>query len=127
MTVLARVRLDGRVAIVAGASSGLGVSFAIALAEAGADLVLAARREDRLQETRRKVEALGRKAIVVKADVSKPEDCQRVVDRAMAEFGRVDVLVNNAGLGTAVPATRETSVDFQRVLDINLSGCYWMA
>ena len=127
MGVLDRFRLDGRVAIITGASSGLGISFAIALAEAGADLVLAARRADRLAETKRKVEALGRKAVAVKADVSKPEDCQRVVQQAMDDFGRVDVLVNNAGLGTAVPATRETPEQFRQVIDVNLSGCYWMA
>ena len=127
MSVLDRFRLDGRVAIVTGASSGLGVSFATALAEAGADLVLAARREDRLQETRGKVEALGRQALTVTADVARPEDCRRVVEEAMERFGRVDVLVNNAGLGTAVPATRETPDEFRQVLDVNLSGAYWMA
>lgn len=127
MSVLDRFRLDGRVAIVTGASSGLGVSFAIALAEAGADLVLAARRADRLQETRGKVEALGRQALTVTADVARPEDCRRVVEEAMERFGRVDVLVNNAGLGTAVPATRETPDEFRQVLDVNLSGAYWMA
>jgi NAD(P)-dependent dehydrogenase (short-subunit alcohol dehydrogenase family) len=127
MSVLDRFRLDGKVAIVTGASSGLGVSFAVALAEAGADLVLAARRVDRLEDTKKKVEALGRKALAVKADVARPEDCQNVVDRAMEAFGRVDVLVNNAGLGTAVPATRETPDEFRQVLDVNLSGAYWMA
>jgi NAD(P)-dependent dehydrogenase (short-subunit alcohol dehydrogenase family) len=127
MTVLDLFRLDGRVAIVTGASSGLGVTFARALAEAGADLVLGARRADRLEETRRLVEATGRRAVAVTTDVASPADCQALVDTAIAELGRVDVLVNNAGIGTAVPATQETPDQFRSVIDVNLNGCYWMA
>src|SRR3954447_23259034 len=127
MTVLDMFRLDGRVAIVTGASSGLGVAFAQGLAEAGADLVLGARRIDRLHDTKALVEQAGRKAVAVATDVARPEDCTALVDAAMAEFGRVDVLVNNAGVGTAVPATRETPEQFRSVLDVNLMGSYWMA
>ena len=126
-TVLDRFRIPDRVAIVTGASSGLGVSFATALAEAGADLVLGARRTDRLATTRSAVETIGRRALTVTADVSVPEECDRVVAAAMEEFGHVDILVNNAGVGTAVPALRETPDQFRRVIDVNLNGCYWMA
>ena len=125
--VLDMFRLDGRVAIVTGASSGLGAVFARALAQAGADVALGARREDRLGETRAAVEAAGRRAITVRTDVARPEDCQGLVDATVAEFGKVDVLVNNAGVGTAVPATRETPEQFRSVIDVNLNGCYWMA
>ena len=127
MTVNDMFRLDGRVAIVTGASSGLGVAFAQALAEAGADVVLGARRVDRLEETARLVRDAGRRVLAVATDVSEPAQCQALVDAAMAEFGRVDVLVNNAGVGTAVPATHETPEQFRSVIDVNLNGCYWMA
>lgn len=127
MSVLDSFRLDDKVVIVTGASSGLGVSFAQACAEAGADLVLAARRVDKLQQTCELVRAAGRRALAVATDVSEPADCQAMVDAAMTEFGRVDVLVNNAGVGTAVPATRETPEEFRAVVDINLNGSYWAA
>src|SRR3712207_2570713 len=120
-------RLDGRVAIVTGASSGLGVVFARTLAEAGAGVVPGARRGGRPTEAQKAVEGAGRRAISVATDVARPEDCQALVDAAMTEFGRVDILVNNAGIGTAAPATRETPEQFRQVIDINLNGCYWMA
>jgi NAD(P)-dependent dehydrogenase (short-subunit alcohol dehydrogenase family) len=127
MTVLDRFRLDNKVALVTGASSGLGVAFAQALAEAGADVVLGARRVDKLADTAELVRSAGRRALTVATDVADPAACQAMVDAAMAEFGRVDVLVNNAGIGTAVPATRETPEQFRSVIDVNLNGCYWMA
>jgi NAD(P)-dependent dehydrogenase (short-subunit alcohol dehydrogenase family) len=127
MTVLDLFRLDGKVAIVTGASSGLGVAFAQALAEAGADVVLGARRTDRLAQTQELVEAVGRRALAVRTDVADPASCQALVDAAVEAFGHVDVLVNNAGIGTAVPATRETPEQFRSVVDVNLNGCYWMA
>jgi NAD(P)-dependent dehydrogenase (short-subunit alcohol dehydrogenase family) len=119
--------LDGKVAIVTGASSGLGVAFAQAFAEAGADVVLGARRVDRLADTAALVEAAGRRAIAIETDVASPDACQHLVDSAMETFGRVDVLINNAGIGTAYPATHELPDDFRKVIDVNLNGCYWMA
>ena len=127
MSVLDRFRLDGRVAVVTGASSGLGAGFAVALAEAGADVVIAARRADRLAEVAALVEPTGRRVLAVPTDVTRPEDCAALAAAAVDEFGRLDVLVNNAGLGTAVPALRETPEEFRSVVEVNLLGAYWMA
>jgi len=128
MGVLDRFRLDGKVAVVTGASSGLGVAFAVALAEAGADVALGARRVDRLQQTRALVEAQGRRAFAAPLDVTDPDRCREFcAEAADALGGRLDVLVNNAGLGTAVPASRETPEQFRSVVEVNLEGCYWMA
>ena len=127
MTVMDMFSLTGKVAIVTGASSGLGVAFAQALAEAGADVAVGARRVERLHDTRRLVEDAGRRALAVGTDVADPASCRNLVEATMLEFGRVDILVNNAGVGTAVPATRETPEQFREVIDINLNGAYWMA
>jgi NAD(P)-dependent dehydrogenase (short-subunit alcohol dehydrogenase family) len=127
MSILDRFSLEGRVALVTGASSGLGVAFALALAEAGADVAICARRAERLEQTAKRVRGLGRRCLAVAADVAVVEDCERVVAETVSELGRLDVLVNNAGVGTAVPATREDPADFRRVIDVNLNGSYWMA
>ena len=122
-----RFDLDGKVAIVTGASSGLGVAFALALAEAGADVALGARRTELLEETKGKIEALGRRAIAVATDVSNPEDCERLVAQAVEQLGSADILINNAGVGSVVPSHKEDPADFRRVVDINLVGSYQMA
>jgi NAD(P)-dependent dehydrogenase (short-subunit alcohol dehydrogenase family) len=119
--------LAGRTVVVTGASSGLGVEFARACARAGADLVLAARREDGLERTAALVREAGSRALAVQADVTDPQSCQRVVEQALDHFGRIDTLVNNAGLGTAVPALREDPETFRSVVEVNLMGTYWMA
>jgi NAD(P)-dependent dehydrogenase (short-subunit alcohol dehydrogenase family) len=128
MTVMNRFRLDGKVAIVTGASSGLGVAFAKALAEAGADVAIGARRVEKLEETKKLIEVAGQRALAVRTDVTVVEDCQALVDATMAEFGRVDILVNNAGDGGEYhPATEDPPDHFRWVVDLNLFGSYWMA
>ncbi|MCV7385772.1 SDR family NAD(P)-dependent oxidoreductase [Mycolicibacter longobardus] len=127
MSVLDRFRMDGKVAVVTGASSGLGVYFARAFAEAGADVVLAARRVEKLAQAAELVTGTGRAALPVATDVADPAAATRMVEAAIERFGRVDVLINNAGIGTAHPATRETPEQFREVIDINLNGAYWAA
>jgi NAD(P)-dependent dehydrogenase (short-subunit alcohol dehydrogenase family) len=123
-----RFRLDGRVAVVTGASSGLGVAIAQGLAAAGADVAIGARRLEMLEDTRTLVEKLGRRCVAIETDVTKVEDCDRLVSAAVTELGGVDVLVNNAGIGGDYnPATEDPPEHFRRVVDVNLMGSYWMA
>jgi NAD(P)-dependent dehydrogenase (short-subunit alcohol dehydrogenase family) len=121
------IRLDGKTAVITGASSGLGRAFALALAEAGAAVALAGRRADRLEEARADIEASGQRAIAIPTDVTDPDACQRLVDETLQQLGRVDVLVNSAGVATVVPALREEPSEFRRVVETNLMGSYWMA
>lgn len=125
MNVIDKFRLDGKIAVVTGASSGLGVAFAVALAQAGADVVLGGRRLERLRETEQLIANIGRGALSVQTDVTIPEECHALADAAMDQFGSLDILINSAGLGSAVPATRETPDEFRRVVDTNLMGSYW--
>ncbi|MFF0816294.1 SDR family NAD(P)-dependent oxidoreductase [Rhodococcus sp. NPDC003318] len=126
-SVLDLFRLTGSVAVVTGAGSGLGAGFARALAEAGADVVVAARRRDRLEQVAETVTAVGRRCLVVPTDVTDPDQCDALANATMAEFGRLDVLVNNAGVTHAAPATRERPEDYRNVLEVNLFGAYWTA
>lgn len=127
MSILDRFKMDDRVVIVTGASSGLGVAFAEAFASAGANLVLAARRGNLLQETAARVERHSRRALCVVTDIARHGQADEMVAAALDEYGRVDVLVNNAGIGSAKPALSEAPEEFCRVLDINLHGSYWAA
>lgn len=126
-SVLDLFRLDGSVAVVTGAGSGLGAGFARALAEAGADVVIAARRRENLEAVAVTVEATGRRCLVVPTDVTVPEQCDALAQATIAEFGHLDILINNAGVTTTAPATRERPEDFRAVLDVNLMGSYWAA
>ncbi len=124
---LDRFRLDDQVVVVTGASSGLGVGFAHALAAAGATLVLAARREQPLEAVATDLRQQGTRVVTKRTDVSVLADCEDLAATAVAEFGRIDVLVNNAGVGPAGAALREDPAVFRTTIDINLNGVYWMA
>ncbi len=128
MAVLDRFDLSGKVAVVTGASSGLGVAVAQALAEAGADVAIGARRLDKLRDTQELVERLGRRGLAVQTDITSVEQCQALVDETMAAFGRVDVLVNNAGLGGEYhKATEDPPEHFRSMIDLHINGNYWMS
>ena len=127
MGVLDSFRLDGRVVIVTGATSGLGVGFAQAITEAGGTVVLAGRRADRLEEVAAKLTATGASVAVKPTDVADQQQCEQLVDFALQRFGQVDGLVNNAGVGEAVPAVKATPEHWRSVIDINLNGVFWMA
>jgi NAD(P)-dependent dehydrogenase (short-subunit alcohol dehydrogenase family) len=127
-TLMDRFSLEGRTIVITGASSGLGAGFAHALASCGANLALGARRADRLDAVAHSVRASTGQTVFTRVlDVTIPDDGSALVAEAMDVFGRVDGLVNNAGLGTAVPARRETPEEFRAVIEVNLEGAYWMA
>ncbi len=116
--------LEGKVAMVTGASRGLGRAISVALAHAGADLVLVARDAARLGETRDLVAASGRRAIVTAADVTSAAEVDGAVSRAIADYGRIDILVNNAGLGLMKPLVECTQADWEALVKTNLEGNY---
>jgi len=123
----ARFRLDDRVAVVTGASSGMGVTFAMALAAAGAQVVVAARRADRLADVVADIESAGGRAHAVACDVSSEADVDRLVDETRGVFGPADVLVSNAGFTTVVAAEEQSVDDWRAHLDVNLSGVFLCA
>ncbi len=126
-TLEERFGLVGRVAVVTGASSGLGRSFALGLADAGARLVLAARRRDRIVELAEMLRARGCQALPVACDVAEEASVDALVAETRQTFGRLDVLVNNAGINEVVPAESESAASFEQVLRVNLTGAFLCA
>jgi NAD(P)-dependent dehydrogenase (short-subunit alcohol dehydrogenase family) len=120
--------LEGRVAVVTGASSGLGVGFARALAAAGASgLVLAARRAERLESLAKELGRDGVDVLAVPCDVTRSPEVEALKDACLERFGKVDILVNNAGTTEISPAEEETEESFLRVMDVNLNGAFFCA
>lgn len=124
MSILERFRLDGQVAVITGGGRGIGAACALAFAEAGADVVIAARTRSQLDATAAACRALGRRALVVEADVMREADLENLVNRALAEFGRIDLLVNNAG-GFPPKPTLATSVEeFDYAFRFNVTSAF---
>ena len=119
--------LTGRVAVVTGSSSGIGQGIARRLAEEGVNVVInfSGHREG-AEDTLRLVESAGAKGMIVQADVSKLKDGQQLIEQGWSEFGFVDVLVNNAGLEKKADFTDVTEEDYDRVLDVNLKGAFFL-
>lgn len=119
--------LTGKVALVTGASSGLGVQMAKALAGNGAKVALVARRKDRLEAVAKDIEVLGVEAYVHTCDVSDVEQIKQTVSDVEEHFGRIDILCNNAGLGLSAPAEEMTDADWLTMMDVNLNAPYFFA
>ena len=118
------MRLDGRVAIVTGASRGLGRAMAVALAEAGADVALAARSRPDLEETAGLVRATGRRALVIATDVTVYAQVEALVARTVGELGGLHAVVNNSGVARVAPVAHMSPEDFRATLDVNLVGVF---
>jgi gluconate 5-dehydrogenase len=119
--------LSGKVAIVSGASRGLGQYFGRALARAGADLVITSREVSALEGFKSEIEALGRRVLPLPLDVRNYESIQKMVEGAVAHYGKIDILVNNAGCNVRKPALEVTWEDWNLVLDTNLRGTFFVA
>lgn len=121
------IDLSGRVALVTGASSGLGAQFAKTLAQAGACVVLAGRRVERLKTLRSEIESLGGDAHVVTLDVTDLDSIKSAVAHAETEVGTIDILINNSGVSTTQKLTEVTADDYDFVMDTNVRGAFFVA
>ncbi len=120
--------LSGQVAVVTGAGTGIGRASAIALAAAGARVALTGRRREPLEEVAAEIARLESEALVVPADVSRPEEVEVLFDRVLARWGRIDILFNNAGINTKQRNIHDISLaDWRQVIDVNLSGSFYCA
>lgn len=127
MSYLPSFRLDGKVILVTGASRGLGRYIALAAAEAGADVALAARGADQLEEVAGGVAALGKTALSVPGDLTEVAETRRMVEAVVGRFGRVDVLVNNAGTNIQQSGVDVTEDAWDKIMSINVKGAFFAA
>ena len=124
MSILDKFNIDGKVALVTGTSGGLGQGIAVALAEAGADVVCHCRKDGEAGETCRSIEELGRRTLSVFGELSDRDVPKELVDLVISEFGRIDILVNNAGMIRRAPAVEFSEEDWTTVLEVNLSSVF---
>jgi gluconate 5-dehydrogenase len=119
--------LNGKVAMVTGASSGFGMQFALALARQGADLAILARRVEKLEEVKDKIEKLGVRCLALKCDLRQVEQIKDAVGKIKDSYGKIDILVNNAGVGGSFPADTQTDEQWRSIIDLNLNAVYFCA
>ncbi len=118
----------GKIVLITGGSRGLGYEMAKAFAERGADLIIASRKLDACEKVAREIEAMGRRALPIACHVGKWDDIDRMIETVYAQFGRVDILINNAGLSPPAPSSHETSEAlFDKVIDVNFKGPFRLA
>jgi NAD(P)-dependent dehydrogenase (short-subunit alcohol dehydrogenase family) len=122
---LEQFALDGRVALVTGASEGIGRDIALGLAQAGADIIVCSRREEKLKEVKTEIERIGRKADLFVLDVSNVAQIESLKSFILGHFGKVDVLVNNAGFAVTKPTWDITEKDWDGMVDIGLKGLFF--
>jgi len=122
--VLDSFRLDGKTAIVTGSGRGLGKAMAIALAEAGADVVVTARSFEQVRETSQEIEKLGRNCIPVQTDVTKSEDVEALVSKTINQLGGLDILINNVGMAIVKDLMHTSPEEWHKQLDTNLTATY---
>jgi NAD(P)-dependent dehydrogenase (short-subunit alcohol dehydrogenase family) len=122
-----RFSLDGRVAVITGGGTGIGRGAALVLAEHGADVVLAGRRPDPLEETAKDAQSLGRRALALPTDVTTADGCRSLVDRTIGEFGRLDILVNCAGGAETKSILKWPDDDFENVLALNFKAVWHLS
>ena len=126
MSVLDSFQLNGAAAFVSGASRGLGNASALALAEAGADIALGATNESALEETAEAIRAMGRKAVVCPLDIAEPGSARGAVDRAAQELGRLDILVNAAGICPRVSSLDMPDEEMRQTFEVNVFGTFYV-
>ncbi len=128
MNVMDMFSLKGKCAVVTGGSVGLGAQIATALAEAGADIVIAARKVERCQLLADELAASnGVRTLAVSCDAAKNEDCENLIDTAVKEFGKVDILVNNAGISWVAPSLDFPMDKWQKVMNLNVNGVFYLS
>jgi len=127
MGILDRFKLDGKTALVTGAGQGIGRAYAIALAEAGASVAIVDINKNTAEKVAKEIESIGRKSLSIVADVTITEEVDKMVERIVNEWGKLDIGVNNAGIGGWNDAEKMTDEDFDRVINVNLKGVFLCA